>query len=62
MRTRRSPRNQERLWQALGGTRPPRRKRTKLLSKAEARARLFPQGEIEEVQDELPRRYEKQEE
>lgn len=41
MRTRRSPRNQMILWRALGGikpTKPP--KRTRLISRADARAIL----------------------
>jgi hypothetical protein len=44
MRTRRSPSNQERLWRELGDVqKPTKRKRTRLLSRAEARARLFSQ-------------------
>jgi len=42
MRTRRSPRNQEQLWRELGGYVRPRIKRTRLLSRAEARARGSP--------------------
>lgn len=41
MRTRRSPRNQERLWRALGGPTEAKPKRTRLPSRAEARAKLF---------------------
>jgi hypothetical protein len=41
MRTRRSPRNQERLWRALGGPPKPKPKRTRLPNRAEARKRLF---------------------
>ena len=37
MRTRRSPRNQERLWKALGGAKPKPVKRTPLVSKAAMR-------------------------
>lgn len=43
MRTRRSPRNQERLWRALGNVQKPKPiKRTRLLSRAEVRAIMFP--------------------
>ena len=45
MRTRRSPRNQERLWRALGGPPTAKPTRTKLPSLAEARAKLFPTGD-----------------
>ena len=53
MRTRRSPRNQERLWKELGGSQP-KPKRTRLMSRAESRARLFPQeepGDLAEMRD-----------
>ena len=41
MRTRHSPRNQARLWQALGGAmNPAPRRRERLPSRAEARARM----------------------
>jgi hypothetical protein len=45
MRTRRSPRNQERLWRALGSPPEPKPKRTRLPTRAEARAKLFPKEE-----------------
>ena len=42
MRTRRSPRNQERLWRALGGPQPPTpRRSTPLLSRAAASAIMW---------------------
>jgi len=51
MRTRRSPRNQERLWQALGGPKKPKAKKSRLPSRAEARARLFPKEDEAEMRD-----------
>jgi hypothetical protein len=47
MRTRRSPRNQERLWRALGGPPGTQPKKTRLPSRAEARAWLFPKATAE---------------
>lgn len=42
MRTRRSPRNQEILWKALGEVKKPiKPKRTPLLSRAESRRVMF---------------------
>jgi len=52
MRTRRSPRNQERLWRALGGPQKAKPKRTRLTSRAEARAKLFPKETAEMTKEE----------
>jgi len=50
MRTRRSPRNQERLYKALGGSpKPKKKKRTRLPSKEQVHAAR--QHEYEEMRD-----------
>ena len=47
MHTRRSPRNQERLWRELGGQPPPKPKRSRLPSREQVRVARQQRYEVE---------------